>query len=189
MHSQESNGHNGRDSQDPAGLRRPAGRVRASFVRGERAVGRGSRGRSVAGSVSVVGWVCAGVPSCVLSCLRSCVRFVAYESRPVRYLSLSLHVRAGDCVASARRGLPLGRKLYSRSFFVGLFARVLSWVEILRDSQRSLLAARVARVSRLLVLAGSCQCHAGLIMCSCARCFSARAQSNQHACALWSTTT
>ena len=34
---------------------------------------------------------------------------VTCESRPL-YLSLSL--RAWDCVASARRGLPLGRKIY-----------------------------------------------------------------------------
>ena len=36
---------------------------------------------------------------------------VTCESRPL-YLSLSL--RAWDCVASARRGLPFGRKIYLR---------------------------------------------------------------------------
>ena len=34
----------------------------------------------------------------------------AHRFPPCMYLSLSL--RAGDCVASARRGLPLGRKIY-----------------------------------------------------------------------------
>ena len=121
----------------------------------------------MAGSVSVVGWVCAGVPSCVLSCLRSCVRFVAYESRPV-CICLSRYVRG---TVSLRRGVgrPGSGRLYSRSFFVCLFARVLSWVEILRDSQRSLLAARVTRVSRLLVLAPASA--TGLIVV--VRCFSA----------------
>ena len=35
------------------------------------------------------------------------------SSRPAQYsMYLSLLLRAGDCVASARRGLPFGRKNY-----------------------------------------------------------------------------
>ena len=90
MHSQESNGHNGRDSQDPAGLRRPG--ASGSFVRERAAGSEGGRW------LGVCPWLVGFALVCLRVCFRVCVRvFVSWLMSPALYVSVSLATCGGLC--------------------------------------------------------------------------------------------